>query len=31
MQRVIHFEIYTRDPEAVCPFYQDVRLEVQKV
>src|SRR3954470_11684979 len=24
MQRVIHFEIYTRDPEAVCPFYQDV-------
>src|SRR5207249_3726003 len=24
MQRVIHFEIYTHDPEAVCPFYQDV-------
>src|SRR5260370_41124269 len=24
MQRVIHFEIYTRDPEAVCPFYQAV-------
>src|SRR5207248_7367821 len=24
MQRVIHFEIYTPDPEAVRPFYQDV-------
>ena len=24
MQRVIHFEIYTHDPEAVRPFYQDV-------
>ena len=24
MQRVIHFEIYTEDPEAVQPFYRDV-------
>ena len=24
MQRVIHFEIYTDDPEAVQPFYEDV-------
>jgi len=24
MQRVVHFEIYTSDPEAVQPFYQDV-------
>ena len=24
MQRVVHFEIYTDDPEAVRPFYQDV-------
>ena len=24
MQRVVHFEIYTDDPEAVQPFYQDV-------
>ena len=24
MQRVIHFEIYTDNPETVCPFYQDV-------
>jgi predicted enzyme related to lactoylglutathione lyase len=24
MQRVIHFEIYTHDPEAVRPFYQVV-------
>jgi predicted enzyme related to lactoylglutathione lyase len=22
--RVVHFEIYTDDPEAVQPFYQDV-------
>src|SRR5207302_7346631 len=24
MQREIHFEIYTEDPEAVKPFYRDV-------
>ena len=24
MQRVVHFEIYTDDPEAVQPFYRDV-------
>ena len=24
MRRVVHFEIYTNDPEAVQPFYQDV-------
>ena len=24
MPRVVHFEIYTDDPEAVRPFYQDV-------
>lgn len=24
MSRVVHFEIYTDDPEAVRPFYQDV-------
>jgi predicted enzyme related to lactoylglutathione lyase len=24
MQRVIHFELYTDDPEAVQPFYEDV-------
>jgi predicted enzyme related to lactoylglutathione lyase len=24
MNRVTHFEIYTDDPEAVQPFYQDV-------
>ena len=24
MQRVIHFEIYTDDPEAVQPFYEKV-------
>ena len=24
MQRVIHFEIYTDDPEAVQPFYEEV-------
>jgi predicted enzyme related to lactoylglutathione lyase len=24
MSRVIHFEIYTDDPETVRPFYQDV-------
>jgi predicted enzyme related to lactoylglutathione lyase len=24
MQRPVHFEIYTSDPEAVRPFYQDV-------
>jgi predicted enzyme related to lactoylglutathione lyase len=24
MKRVVHFEIYTDDPEAVQPFYQDV-------
>ncbi len=24
MPRVVHFEIYTDDPNAVCPFYQDV-------
>lgn len=24
MNRVTHFEIYTEDPEAVRPFYQDV-------
>ena len=24
MKRVVHFEIYTDDPEAVRPFYQDV-------
>jgi predicted enzyme related to lactoylglutathione lyase len=24
MRRVVHFEIYTDDPEAVQPFYQDV-------
>jgi len=24
MQRVVHFEIYTEDPQAVQPFYQDV-------
>ena len=24
MNRVVHFEIYTDDPEAVQPFYQDV-------
>ena len=24
MQRVVHFEIYTNDPEAVQPFYRDV-------
>lgn len=24
MQRVVHFEIYTENPEAICPFYQDV-------
>ena len=24
MPRVVHFEIYTHDPEAVRPFYQDV-------
>jgi predicted enzyme related to lactoylglutathione lyase len=24
MERVVHFEIYTDDPEAVQPFYQDV-------
>ena len=24
MQRVVHFEIYTDDPEAVQPFYWDV-------
>ena len=24
MNRVTHFEIYTDDPEAVRPFYQDV-------
>lgn len=24
MNRVTHFEIYTEDPEAVQPFYQDV-------
>ena len=24
MPRVVHFEIYTDDPEAVCRFYQDV-------
>jgi len=24
MARVVHFEIYTDDPEAVRPFYQDV-------
>jgi predicted enzyme related to lactoylglutathione lyase len=24
MNRVVHFEIYTADPEAVRPFYQDV-------
>jgi predicted enzyme related to lactoylglutathione lyase len=24
MQRVVHFEIYTEDPEAVQPFYRDV-------
>ena len=24
MQRVIHFEIYTDNPETVCLFYQDV-------
>ena len=24
MQRVVHFEIYTDDPEAVQPFYHDV-------
>jgi predicted enzyme related to lactoylglutathione lyase len=24
MERVVHFEIYTSDPEAVRPFYQDV-------
>ena len=24
MQRIVHFEIYTNDPEAVQPFYSDV-------
>ena len=24
MQRIVHFEIYTDDPEAVQPFYSDV-------
>ena len=24
MPRVVHFEIYTNDPDAVRPFYQDV-------
>ena len=24
MSRVVHFEIYTNDPEAVRPFYEDV-------
>ena len=24
MNRVVHFEIYTDNPEAVRPFYQDV-------
>jgi predicted enzyme related to lactoylglutathione lyase len=24
MNRVVHFEIYTDDPEAVQPFYRDV-------
>jgi predicted enzyme related to lactoylglutathione lyase len=24
MPRVVHFEIYADDPEAVCPFYEDV-------
>ena len=24
MNRVTHFEIYTDDPEAVQPFYQDL-------
>ena len=24
MQRVVHFEIHTDDPEAVQPFYQNV-------
>ncbi len=24
MNRITHFEIYTDDPEAVRPFYQDV-------
>ena len=24
MPRVVHFEIYTDDPEAVRPFYQDI-------
>ena len=24
MRRVVHFEIYTDDPEAVQPFYRDV-------
>jgi len=24
MPRVVHFEIYTDDPEAVRPFYEDV-------
>jgi len=24
MNRVTHFEIYTNDPQAVQPFYQDV-------
>ena len=24
MPRIVHFEIYTDDPEAVRPFYQDV-------
>ena len=24
MNRITHFEIYTHDPQAVQPFYQDV-------
>jgi predicted enzyme related to lactoylglutathione lyase len=24
MKRVVHFEIYTADPEAVQPFYREV-------